>query len=175
MQLSLDHSLAALETRHRCRMEFKDKIAQRRKERSEETNDAFKKEVADYARTRKETALKDLAARELMLREALDVISGKTSGESANQGETLSLQSAHKVVDDELKSTQSNLIGFAAFSGLALALYVGFVHSWGAAVAVAFLVLAAGEIIGRLIAKEKKKELIEQHLRSNKTDDDPQA
>lgn len=149
-------------------MELKDKIAQRRKERSEESNDAFKKEVADYARTRKETALKDLAARELMLREALDVISGKTSDESAIHAKTLSLQAAHKVVDDELKNRQSNFIGLAAFSGLAVALYVGFAHSWSGAIAVAFVVLASGEIVGRVLAKEKKKELIERHLHSNK-------
>jgi len=155
-------------------MELKDKIAQRRKERSEEYNDALKREVANYARTRKETARNDLAARELMLREALEVISGKALGESTSNAETLSLQSAHKVVDDELKSTQSSLIGLAALSGLALALYVGFAHSWGAAVAVAFLVLAAGEIIGRLIAKEKKKELIERHLQSTNINDNTQ-
>lgn len=158
-------------------MDLKEKLEQRRKERSAEVTvgDGGKLDKRKaYLRERSAFAKESKEEKQRLVSNALDVIT-QNSNPTSSSNPTLSREDAENLVEFAAHEAVDWWGSIVILGGIGLGILIGFINSWGLGLLIAVGTFFMGVIMNDVLSKQKKSEMVEAHRLKIALANPPQA
>lgn len=152
-------------------MDLKEKLEQRRKERTAIARDTFKQELAATAEAERDA--KEQKAR--LTKHALDVITDQSGIGDSSTPQHLSKEEAEKIIEEAASEATASFGAVVTLCGVGLGIYFGFTSSWGLGLMIALGGLLLAVLLSFPLTNQKKAEMLETHRRTTVAANLPQS